>query len=114
MPENIAIVEFWREVATIVMLIGIGYLSGKNFAQRFAYFMLSFAIWDVFYYVFLYLTIGWPLTIADWDILFLIPMPWIGPVWAPCLISFLLMIMSLYVIYKVEKMSQFKLQNLSS
>ena len=26
---------------------------------------------------------GWPDTLRSWDILFLIPMPWVAPVWAP-------------------------------
>ena len=70
---TIAITEFWREVATLVMLLGIGILTGKASAQRLAFFLLSFAIWDIFYYVFLYLTLGWPSSLLTWDLLFLIP-----------------------------------------
>src|ERR1044072_1842951 len=85
-PMAIARVEFFRELATLIMLIGVGILSGKTRLQRFAYFVLAFGIWDLFYYLFLYLFIGWPQSLATWDILFLIPVPWVGPVWAPCLL----------------------------
>ena len=68
--STIAITEFWREVATLVMLLGIGILTGKSAPQRLAFFLLSFAIWDIFYYVFLYVLLGWPASLMTWDILF--------------------------------------------
>lgn len=106
---KIAKVEFLRELATIIMLIGIGYTAGRNKLQRFAYFSLSFAIWDIFYYVFLYVFLGWPENLHTWDILFLIPFPWVGPVWAPCLISLLMIVGSLFAIYQIEKNNAFKI-----
>jgi hypothetical protein len=93
-------VEFFRELATIIMLVGIGIVAGKNKLQRFAYFVLAFAIWDIFYYIFLYVCLGWPQSLSTWDILFLIPVPWVGPVWAPCLLCLLMIIGSLFVIRK--------------
>jgi hypothetical protein len=80
------------------MLITVGYLSGKTALQRFAYFIFTFAIWDLFYYVFLYLLLGWPASIFTWDILFLIPVPWLGPVWAPCLLCGLMIVGAIKVI----------------
>ena len=105
----IAKVEFFREIATIIILTGCGFLAGKNNLQRFAYFILAFAIWDIFYYVFLYVCLGWPQSLNTWDILFLIPIPWVGPVWAPCLLSLLMIIGSLFVVFQVEKNSDFKI-----
>lgn len=105
----IAKVEFFREVATIIMLAACGFLSGKNNLQRFAYFILAFAIWDIFYYVFLYIYLGWPQSLCTWDILFLIPIPWVGPVWAPCLLSLLMITGSLFVIFQIEKKPEFKI-----
>lgn len=84
---DIASIEFWREAATIIMLIGIGILAGKNAPQRFVFFLYAFAIWDIFYYVFLFATLHWPSSLLTWDILFIIPIPWIGPVICPCLVS---------------------------
>jgi hypothetical protein len=76
-----------RELATLVMLLAVGYLAGTNFNQRLAYFLLSFAVWDIFYYVWLKVFINWPASLLEWDILFLIPFTWLGPVLAPILCS---------------------------
>jgi hypothetical protein len=87
MKDNIALVELFREVATIVMLIGIGILAGRTANQRLSFFLMSFAIWDIFYYVFLWLVLDWPQSFMEWDILFLVPIPWVGPVITPILIT---------------------------
>ena len=99
---TIAVTEFFRELATLIMLLGIGMLVGRNKQERFAWFIYSFAIWDIFYYVFLYLIINWPLSLLDWDILFLIPIMWVGPVWAPVLLSILMISLALIILYFSE------------
>ncbi|MCX6238516.1 MAG: hypothetical protein NTY07_13320 [Bacteroidia bacterium] len=96
---TIAVTEIFRELATIIMLSGIGMLVGKNKQERFAWFIYSFAIWDIFYYVFLYLIINWPLSLSDWDVLFLIPIMWVGPVWAPVLLSVLMILLAQCILY---------------
>jgi len=101
--NDIAVAEFWREFATIIMLIGVGILAGKNKLQRFVFFLYSFAIWDLFYYVFLKLLLNWPASLFTWDILFLIPVPWVGPVIAPCIISLLMILLMTVVVYFQEK-----------
>jgi hypothetical protein len=83
MSGDIALTEVLREAATLIMLAGIGYLAGKNRLQRFGIFIYAFGIWDIFYYVFLKLLLGWPESFLTWDILFLIPVTWVGPVLAP-------------------------------
>jgi len=100
---DIAITEFWREAATIIMLIGVGIMAGKNTAQRFAFFIYSFAIWDIFYYVFLKMLVNWPDSLFTWDILFLIPIPWVGPVIAPCIVSLTMILLTLIILYHQEK-----------
>ena len=47
--------EVFRELATLVMLLGVGILAGRTLAERFAWFLYAFAVWDIFYYVFLWL-----------------------------------------------------------
>ena len=98
MKSSIALVEFWREVATIVMLLSIGIMSGKYAAQRFAFFLLAFAIWDIFYYIFLYVLLAWPSSLFTWDLLFLVPFPWVGPVISPIIISMFMIIMASFII----------------
>jgi hypothetical protein len=83
-------VEMVRELATMVMLFAVGALAGKNWRARLGYSAIAFGVWDIFYYVFLEMICGWPHSIADWDILFLLPLPWWGPVWAPVTIALLM------------------------
>jgi hypothetical protein len=98
--QHIALTEILREAATIIMLLGIGYVSGRNFSTRFAWFIYSFAIWDIFYYVFLKLLLGWPESLLTDDILFLLPITWVGPVSAPIIISISMILLAMLIIVK--------------
>jgi hypothetical protein len=101
--HEIAITEIWREAATIIMLLAIGKLAGRNKAERFAYFIFSFAVWDIFYYVFLKVFLNWPESLMTWDILFLIPVPWVGPVVTPLVIAMTLILFAVTIIYYSDK-----------
>jgi hypothetical protein len=101
--RDIATTEFWREAATLIMLIGAGVMAGRNSLQRFVFFLYTFAIWDIFYYVFLKVILNWPESLFTWDILFLIPVPWVGPVLAPCFVSLSMITFTLVVVYFQEK-----------
>lgn len=83
-------VELVREAATMVMLLTVGALAGRNWRARLGYSAIAFGVWDIFYYVFLKMICGWPHSLGDWDILFLLPLPWWGPVWAPVAIALLM------------------------
>ena len=85
-------IELVREAATLVMLLLVGWLAGKTWKCRIAYAAIAFGVWDIFYYVFLVPMSGWPKSIFDWDILFLLPLPWWGPVIAPASIAGLLVV----------------------
>jgi hypothetical protein len=85
-------VELVREFATMVMLFTVGVLAGKTWRARWGYTMVAFGVWDIFYYVFLKVMCGWPHSLLDWDILFLLPLPWWGPVLAPVLIALLMIV----------------------
>jgi hypothetical protein len=84
--------EIVREAATLVMLLAAGWLAGDRLRTRLAYSAFAFGLWDIFYYVFLVPLTGWPHSLFDWDILFLIPVPWWGPVAAPVAVSLLLIL----------------------
>lgn len=86
-PVSLALTELFREVATLVMLVSIGILAARKFSTGFAWFIYSFAIWDIFYYVFLKLILDWPESLLTWDVLFLIPTTWTGPVLTPVLVA---------------------------
>jgi len=85
-------IEVVREAATLVMLLTIGWLAGHTWRGRLGYALIAFGVWDIFYYVFLVPMCGWPQSLLDWDVLFLIPLPWWGPVLSPVLISLLMII----------------------
>ncbi len=84
---HIAVTELLRELATMVMLLAPGALLTSKRLERFAWFCFCFGVWDIFYYVFLKAILDWPLSLFDWDILFLVPVVWVGPVLAPILVS---------------------------
>lgn len=96
---DLAITEIFREAATLIMLLGIGLLAGKTPSEKFAWFLYSFAIWDIFYYVFLKLLIGWPASLLTWDILFLIPVTWVGPVITPVIVALTMVLLALILVY---------------
>ena len=96
-------VELVREIMSIVMMTGVAALVGRNFIERFYYFCYIFGVWDIFYYVFLKLAINWPESLFTWDVLFLIPVPWVGPVWAPVLCSLLFIISCILVVRAEDK-----------
>src|SRR6266404_5949617 len=84
--------ELVREAATLIMLLMVGVLAGRTWRSRLGYFAIAFGVWDIFYYVFLKLLCGWPHSVLDWDILFLLPLPWWGPVLAPVSIALLMIL----------------------
>ncbi len=82
--------ELVREAATLVMLAAVGLLAGRSWRSRWGYAAVAFGVWDICYYLFLKVMCGWPRSLFDWDILFLLPLPWWGPVLAPMLIALLM------------------------
>lgn len=112
-PENILIIELGRELATIIMLLTIGFLSGKNLSERIAYFLFSFGVWDIFYYIWLKVFLNWPESLLTDDLLFLIPVPWISPVLAPVLVSIIFILFSILVLRKTEAGYKIKLDKIN-
>jgi hypothetical protein len=103
MDNQIAITEIFREAATLIMLLGIGIIAGRNSSEKFAWFLYSFAVWDIFYYVFLKLLLNWPESFMTWDILFLIPVTWVGPVIAPVITSLTMIAFALIILFVNQK-----------
>jgi hypothetical protein len=98
-PKRYLYIEMSREAATIVMLVVIGFLVGTTWIEKGIFFLWTFAFWDLFYYLSLYILIKWPPKLTTIDVLFLIPKPWIAPVWFPIGVSALtiLTIIGLYL-----------------
>jgi hypothetical protein len=90
------------------MIITVAVIATRNFMQRFANFLYIFAVWDIFYYIFLKVLLGWPASLMTWDILFLIPVAWTGPVITPIIISLIMILFALTIRY-YNRLSDFKM-----
>ncbi|MCF8380042.1 MAG: hypothetical protein K9H49_10725 [Bacteroidales bacterium] len=111
-PSDLAFIEILREAATLIMLLAIAIISGKTFSERFAWFIYTFAIWDIFYYIFLKLLIFWPESLMTWDILFLIPTTWTGPVISPIIVSLSMIFLAIIIVIYADKGKNTKLSKL--
>ena len=81
------VIEVGREGATLIMLATVGILAGRSAVERLGWSAVAFGTWDIGYYAWLHVFTGWPPDLGTWDVLFLIPVPWTGPVWAPLAVS---------------------------
>jgi hypothetical protein len=86
-PKSLLTLELFREAATILILLSVSFLTSAKARARASVFLWTFAIWDIVYYAALWATVRWPLSLRDSDVLFLIPVPWLAPVWFPLLVS---------------------------
>src|SRR5256885_8971086 len=98
LPDRLVLIEVAREVATLVMILAVAALAARSAREAFLYFALMFGVWDVFYYIWLWVFIGWPPSLFTWDVLFLIPVPWLGPVLAPLIVSLCLVAGALWLL----------------
>lgn len=98
--KRLLLTEVGREGATLVILFSGAWLFAKKRQERIAYFLEIFAVWDIFYYVWLKVLVDWPVSIMDWDILFLMPMAWASPVLAPVLVSAAMLVFSMVILYR--------------
>ncbi len=92
MPPRLYLVELGREAATLLMLGTVAWAAARKAWARFFRFMVLFGVWDLFYYFWLWVLLGWPRSLGEWDVLFLIPIPWFGPVITPMLVALLLVV----------------------
>lgn len=101
--SRMVVVEIVREAATLIILWATAELAYRRVQSRLAAFMVLFGIWDLFYYLFLKVVLGWPQGLESWDLLFLIPMPWVGPVWAPVVVSLGLVYSGIAILVRNEE-----------
>lgn len=100
--------ELGREAATILMLLAVPAVVTGRALERFAWFCFGFGVWDIFYYVWLKVLLDWPASFFANDLLFLIPVPWVGPVWAPCVISLGLISTALVILHGRDRDPAFR------
>jgi hypothetical protein len=98
MPPGMVAIEMGREIATLVMLLGLAMLAGADRWDRILVFCVGFGVWDIAYYIWLWVFLRWPPSLLTWDVLFLIPVPWIGPVVAPVIVSVVMVVGALLLL----------------
>ena len=102
-PRSYLRYEQAREAATMVMLLAVGCLAGRTWWQRFAYWLFAFGLWDVFYYVWLFVYLHWPSSPGTRDLLFLLPREWWAPVWQPVLASCVFMAVAVLILARTRR-----------
>lgn len=91
---RLALIERSREAATIIMLLTVALLSSPRHKRQIAAFFFAFSVWDLAYYATLHVWVGWPASVWDVDVYFLIPVPWAGPVLTPIVASSIIGLLS--------------------
>ncbi len=98
--RRLGFTEIGREAATLVLIVTAAWLFGGNRQERVAYFLLIFAVWDIFYYAWLRVLLDWPASMMDWDVLFLIPRLWASAVLYPVLVSIAMVALAVVILYR--------------
>ena len=104
-PPGPLLLEQAREIATLVMILAVAWLAGRSGPSRLAAGLWVFGLWDILYYAFLRWLTGFPRSLADLDVVFLVPIAWITPVWVPLLGSAAAMIVALWIRARVPRHS---------
>jgi hypothetical protein len=108
LPARLVGLEIAREACTIILLAAVGWLAGRRPADRIGAFLAAFGIWDLTYYGVLRVVSGWPDSISTWDILFLIPSPWVAPVWAPVTVAALFVLGGSYLFWTADRERRYR------
>jgi hypothetical protein len=98
---RLALIERTREAATVIMLLAVALLSSPKLKRRTAAFFFVFSVWDLAYYATLHAWLGWPTSIWDLDVYFLIPVPWAGPVLTPIAASSIIGLISAWTLLRI-------------
>lgn len=85
--HRLVYIELAREAATLIMLAAVAWAVARNIRGWLAAYALAFGVWDLAFYFWLRVMIGWPASLGTWDLLFLLPVPWAGPVAAPAIVA---------------------------
>ena len=107
--NRIGLTEILRETATMLILIAAGMMGGRTKTEKFGFFVFCFAVWDIFYYIFLKVLLDWPESLLTWDILFLIPVVWVGPVIGPMINSLTMILLALLISYFTDNITKIKI-----
>jgi hypothetical protein len=102
---RLLVTEIAREITPLVVLLAAGWALARRKGQLAAFFLFGFGVWDIFYYVFLKILLGWPASLGTWDVLYLISTAWVAPVWAPLTVAATLVLAGASALYRGERRS---------
>lgn len=94
------VIELGREAATLVMLATVAAAASAHRREAWAHFLIAFGVWDLSYYLWLKVFLDWPSSVMTWDLLFLIPVPWVSPVLAPVIVSVVMILSGIAVLLR--------------
>ena len=97
------LLEMARELTPLAVLLAAAVGFRRRRGQAAGFFLLGFAVWDMLYYAALKLLMDWPASLTTWDVLFLIPVPWVAPVWAPLAVSATLLIAAMVLLKRPQR-----------
>lgn len=110
-PPALLRVEQAREAASLALLVAAARLAASTRVARWAAFLVAFGAWDLVYYLVLRLVLGWPGRVTDWDLLFLLPVPWYGPVYAPLLVAATMLGCGMVMLHEIRRRGRFLIRN---
>lgn len=95
LPAEANLLEQAREVMTLIMIASVAAFGRPTWREGIARGLWIFGIWDLGYYAFLLWLTGFPSSLLDLDLVFLVPIVWVFPVWVPVLVSVLAVLVAL-------------------
>ena len=95
-------IELVREACTLILLAAVAWSAGHRWRDRIGAFLLTFGLWDLVYYGALRVMLGWPESFRTWDVLFLIPAPWVAPVWVPSIVAAIFIVAGTHLFWTSE------------
>lgn len=100
--DRVLVVELGREVATLIMLAAVAGAASSLRWARFGVFCVLFGVWDIAFYAALKPILGWPQSLLTWDVLFLLPLVWTGPVLTALLVAVSLIVAGTLLVRRAE------------
>ena len=93
-------IEVGREASTLIMIAAAAGMVSGGFRNWLGAFVLAFGVWDLSFYAWLRVLIGWPGSLMSWDLLFLLPVPWAAPVLAPAIVAATMAVFGAWMLVK--------------